>query len=204
MKPVGWEILSLRKDTLSRCIESKSPLVAPATIKSLIMSEAFRDLKWKVLEPLRRLFKDEVRQLGRSWGSWGNGFTSSFPGPGLGCDASENHKERLDYTSYVWSILHWEIRKVVFYDDICRPWPVCCGQERGVQGDERRTRGRFLACRNQRRAMTADWYRFLPDVFASAASRICNEVSGVNRVLYDITTSHRGPLSGNDDVLVSR
>lgn len=195
------EISFLAQGTLyPDVIESKSPSGGPsATIKSHHNVGGLpEDLKWKLLEPLRELFKDEVRQLGRELGLPEEMVSRHpFPGPGLGVRCvGEVTKERLDTLRDVDAIFIEEIRKAGLYDDIWQALACLLPVKSvGVQGDER-TYEEVCSLRavTSEDAMTADWYRFPPDVLQSAASRICNEVSGVNRVLYDITSKPPGTI----------
>jgi GMP synthase (glutamine-hydrolysing) len=157
-----------------------------------------KDLKWKLLEPLRSLFKDEVRELGRELGLPENMVNRHpFPGPGLGvrCIGAIT-KERLDTLRDVDDIFIEEITKAGLYGEI---WQALADllpvKSVGVQGDKRTYREVCtLRAVTSEDAMTADWYRMPPDVLQTIASRICNEVSGVNRVLYDITSKPPGTI----------
>jgi len=181
-------------------IESKSPSGGPsATIKSHHNVGGLpEDLKWELLEPLRELFKDEVRELGKELGLPDElVYRHPFPGPGLGVRCvGEITKERLDTLRDVDAIFIDEIRKAGLYGDIWQAL-ACLLPVRsvGVQGDERTYREVCtLRAVTSEDAMTADWYRFPPEVLQRAANRICNEVAGVNRVLYDITSKPPGTI----------
>ncbi|AEV28988.1 GMP synthase (glutamine-hydrolyzing) [Sphaerochaeta pleomorpha str. Grapes] len=195
------EISFLAQGTLyPDVIESKSPSGGPsATIKSHHNVGGLpEDLKWELLEPLRELFKDEVRQLGRELGLPEEMVTRHpFPGPGLGVRCvGEITKERLDTLRDVDAIFIDEIRKAGLYDDIWQALACLLPVKSvGVQGDER-TYEEVCSLRavTSEDAMTADWFRFPPEVLQRASSRICNEVSGVNRVLYDITSKPPGTI----------
>ncbi len=175
-------------------VESRSPFGGPtSTIKSHHNVGGLpEDLKWKLLEPLKELFKDEVRQLGRELGLPEELVDRHpFPGPGLGVRCiGEVTKERLDTLRDIDAIFIEEIRKAGLYGEI---WQALADllpvKSVGVQGDERTYREVCtLRAVTSADAMTADWYRLPYDVMQRCASRICNEVSGVNRVLYDITS----------------
>ncbi len=175
-------------------IESKSPTGGPSsTIKSHHNVGGLpEDLRWELLEPLKELFKDEVRELGRELGLPEELVSRHpFPGPGLGVRCiGEVTKERLDTLRDADAIFIEEIRKAGLYDKIWQALvdllPV---KSVGVQGDERTYREVCtLRAVTSEDAMTADWYRMPYDVMQKAALRICNEVPGVNRVLYDITS----------------
>ncbi len=195
------EISFLAQGTLyPDVIESKSPSGGPsATIKSHHNVGGLpEDLKWDLLEPLRELFKDEVRALGRELGLPEVLVSRHpFPGPGLGVRCvGEITKERLDTLRDVDAIFIDEIRNAGLYDDIWQALACLLPVKSvGVQGDER-TYEEVCSLRavTSEDAMTADWFRFPPDVLQRAASRICNEVAGVNRVLYDITSKPPGTI----------
>ena len=175
-------------------IESRSPSGGPSsTIKSHHNVGGLpEDLKWQLLEPLKDLFKDEVRALGKELGLPDElVYRHPFPGPGLGVRCiGEVTKERLDTLRDVDAIFIEEIRKAGLYDKI---WQALADllpvKSVGVQGDERTYREVCtLRAVTSEDAMTADWFRMPYDVLQRAASRICNEVPGVNRVLYDISS----------------
>ncbi len=195
------EISFLAQGTLyPDVIESKSPSGGPsATIKSHHNVGGLpEDLKWDLLEPLRELFKDEVRELGRELGLPEDMVNRHpFPGPGLGVRCvGEVTKTRLDTLRDVDAIFIEEIRSAGLYDDIWQALACLLPVKSvGVQGDER-TYEEVCSLRavTSEDAMTADWYRFPPEVLERAANRICNEVSGVNRVLYDITSKPPGTI----------
>ncbi len=181
-------------------IESRSPSGGPsATIKSHHNVGGLpEDLKWDLLEPLKELFKDEVRALGKELGLPDElVYRHPFPGPGLGVRCiGEVTKERLDTLRDVDAIFIEEIRKAGLYNKI---WQALADllpvKSVGVQGDERTYREVCtLRAVTSEDAMTADWYRMPYEVLQRAASRICNEVSGVNRVLYDITSKPPGTI----------
>ena len=175
-------------------IESKSPTGGPSsTIKSHHNVGGLpEDLKWQLLEPLKELFKDEVRALGKELGLPDElVYRHPFPGPGLGVRCiGEVTRERLDTLRDIDAIFIDEIRKAGLYRDIWQAFadllPV---KSVGVQGDERTYREVCtLRAVTSEDAMTADWYRMPYDVLQRASVRICNEVKGVNRVLYDISS----------------
>ena len=181
-------------------IESKSPTGGPSsTIKSHHNVGGLpEDLKWQLLEPLKELFKDEVRALGKELGLPDElVYRHPFPGPGLGVRCiGEVTKERLDTLRDIDDIFISEIRKAGLYNQI---WQALADllpvKSVGVQGDERTYREVCtLRAVTSEDAMTADWYRMPYDVLQRAAARICNEVRGVNRVLYDITSKPPGTI----------
>jgi GMP synthase (glutamine-hydrolysing) len=181
-------------------IESVSATGGPSvTIKSHHNVGGLPELmNLKLVEPLRELFKDEVRQLGRELGLpdeivWRH----PFPGPGLGvrCVGAIT-KERLDTLRAADAIFIEEIQKAGLYGDIWQAL-VCLLPVRsvGVQGDER-TYEEVCSLRavTSEDAMTADWFRFPPDVLQRVSNRICNEVKHINRVLYDVTSKPPGTI----------
>jgi GMP synthase (glutamine-hydrolysing) len=151
-----------------------------------------------LLEPLRELFKDEVRALGRELGLPETLVgRHPFPGPGLGVRCIGGiTRERLDTLRDADAIFIEEIRAAGLYDDIWQAL-VCLLPVRsvGVQGDER-TWEEVCSLRavTSEDAMTADWFRFPPDVLQRVSNRICNEVRGINRVLYDVTSKPPGTI----------
>lgn len=152
----------------------------------------------QLLEPLRELFKDEVRALGRELGLPADIVgRHPFPGPGLGVRCvGEITRERLDTLRDADSIFIDEIKKAGLYEEIWQAL-VCLLPVRsvGVQGDER-TYEEVCSLRavTSEDAMTADWYRFPEDVLQRISNRICNEVQHINRVLYDVTSKPPGTI----------
>ncbi len=181
-------------------IESVSATGGPsATIKSHHNVGGLpEDMNLELLEPLRELFKDEVRALGRELGLPEEIVgRHPFPGPGLGVRCiGEITRERLDTLREADAIFIDEIKKAGLYDDIWQAL-VCLLPVRsvGVQGDER-TYEEVCSLRavTSEDAMTADWFRFPPEVLQRVASRICNEVKHINRVLYDVTSKPPGTI----------
>ncbi|MBN2309827.1 MAG: glutamine-hydrolyzing GMP synthase [Candidatus Hydrogenedentes bacterium] len=155
-------------------------------------------MKLALLEPLRELFKDEVRALGTELGLPDDiVMRHPFPGPGLGVRCvGEVTKERLDTLREADAIFIDEIKAAGLYGDIWQAL-VCLLPVRsvGVQGDER-TYEEVCSLRavTSEDAMTADWFRFPPEVLQRTANRICNEVKHINRVLYDITSKPPGTI----------
>jgi len=151
-----------------------------------------------LIEPLRELFKDEARAVGKELGLpdeivWRH----PFPGPGLGvrCVGAVT-RERLDTLREADAIFVEEIKAAGLYNQIWQGL-VCLLPVRsvGVQGDER-TYEEVCSIRavTSEDAMTADWFRFPPEVLQRVANRICNEVKHINRVLYDITSKPPGTI----------
>jgi len=175
-------------------IESASPRGGPSvTIKTHHNVGGLRpDLPWKLIEPLRELFKDEVRQVGRELGLPEEIVgRHPFPGPGLAIRVlGPVTEERLDLLRRVDAIYIDEIRAAGLYDRIWQAFAVLLPiRSVGVMGDGR-TYDHVVALRavTSRDGMTADWFPFPHDVLANISSRIINEVKGVNRVTYDVSS----------------
>jgi len=150
------------------------------------------DMKFKLIEPLRELFKDEVRNVGRELGLPEELVgRHPFPGPGLAIRVlGAVSKQRLDVLREADAIYLDEIHAAGLYNDIWQAFAVLLPVSSvGVMGDSR-TYENVVALRavTSRDGMTADWFPFPPDVLARASSRIINEVRGVNRVCYDISS----------------
>jgi GMP synthase (glutamine-hydrolysing) len=150
------------------------------------------DMKFELVEPLRTLFKDEVRQVGRELGLPEEMVgRHPFPGPGLAIRVlGEVTRERLDTLREVDAVYLEEIRDAGLYDDIWQAFAVLLPVKSvGVTGDAR-TYENVTALRavNSRDGMTADWYPFPYEVLARISTRIINEVAGVNRVCYDVSS----------------
>ena len=146
----------------------------------------------KLIEPFRELFKDEVRSVGTQLGLpddliWRH----PFPGPGLAVRVvGEITKERLDVLREADLVFVEEIKKAGLYRDIWQGFIVLLPVKSvGVMGDER-TYDHTVAVRavSSVDGMTADWFRMPHDVLAKISSRITNEVRGINRVVYDISS----------------
>lgn len=156
------------------------------------------DLRFELIEPLRELFKDEVRALGKELGLPDEVvYRHPFPGPGLGIRCiGEVTRERLDTLRDIDAIFIEEIREAGLYGEIWQALACLLPVKSvGVQGDER-TYEEVCSLRavTSEDAMTADWFRFPPEVLQRASNRICNEVARVNRVLYDITSKPPGTV----------
>jgi GMP synthase (glutamine-hydrolysing) len=150
------------------------------------------DLPFRIIEPLRWLFKDEVRKLGKELGLPGVVIgRHPFPGPGLAVrilgEVTENRLERLREAD---AIYIEEIRKGGFYDQIWQAFAVLLPvQSTGVMGDQR-TYENVIVLRavTSRDGMTADWFPYPPEFLGKVSRRIINEVDGVNRVAYDVSS----------------
>jgi GMP synthase (glutamine-hydrolysing) len=175
-------------------IESMSPRGGPSvTIKTHHNVGGLKPgMKFELVEPLRELFKDEVRQVGRELGLPEEIVgRHPFPGPGLAIRVlSDVTREKLDTLRQADAIYLEEIREAELYDDIWQAFAVLLPVKSvGVMGDFR-TYANVVALRavTSRDGMTADWYPFPHDVLARISSRIINEVRGVNRVVYDVSS----------------
>jgi GMP synthase (glutamine-hydrolysing) len=155
-------------------------------------------MNMKLVEPLRELFKDEVRALGREL-DLPEAFVGRhpFPGPGLAirCPAEITH-EKLDILRLADEIFIEEIRRAGLYDDIWQAFAVILPVKTvGVMGDYR-TYEHVVGLRavGSTDGMTADFYPFDMKFLAHVATRIINEVKGVNRVVYDVTSKPPGTI----------
>jgi GMP synthase (glutamine-hydrolysing) len=157
------------------------------------------DLQFELIEPLRKLFKDEVRQVGRELGlPEGIVGRQPFPGPGLGIRiVGEVTKERLDLLREADAIAREELTAAGLDGEIWQCPVVLLADVRsvGVQGDGR-TYGHPIVLRpvSSEDAMTADWSRLPYEVLARISTRITNEVADVNRVVLDVTSKPPGTI----------
>ncbi len=175
-------------------IESVSPSGSPsATIKTHHNVGGLKPgMRFKLIEPLRELFKDEVRNVGRELGLPEEMVgRHPFPGPGLAIRIlSDVTREKLDLLRAADAIYLEEIRAAGLYDDIWQAFAVLLPvRSVGVMGDER-TYEHVLGLRavTSVDGMTADWYAFPHEVLAKISNRIINSVSGINRVVYDVSS----------------
>ena len=181
-------------------IESVSATGGPSvTIKSHHNVGGLPDyMKLKLVEPLRELFKDEVRALGRELGL-PPAFVGRhpFPGPGLAIRIpGEITAEKLEILRKADTIYLDEIRKAGLYDQIWQAFAVLLPVKTvGVMGDGR-TYDHVCALRavTSSDGMTADYYPFEHSFLARTATRIVNEVRGINRVVYDVTSKPPGTI----------
>ncbi len=155
-------------------------------------------MNMKLVEPLRELFKDEVRALGRELGL-PDAFVGRhpFPGPGLAIRCpGEITAEKLDILRLADEIFIEEIRRAGLYDDVWQAFAVILPVKTvGVMGDGR-TYDYVVALRavTSTDGMTADFYPFDMGFIGHVATRIINEVKGVNRVVYDVTSKPPGTI----------
>jgi len=174
-------------------IESVSFKGPSATIKSHHnVGGLLKRMRLKLIEPLRELFKDEVRVLGRELGMPEEIIgRHPFPGPGLAIRIiGEVTRPRLDVLRKADSIVLEEIKRAGLYNELWQAFAVLLPVKSvGVMGDER-TYENVVALRavNSVDGMTADWARLPYDVLGKISSRIINEVRGVNRVVFDISS----------------
>ncbi|HUU55909.1 MAG TPA: glutamine-hydrolyzing GMP synthase [bacterium] len=174
-------------------IESRSVKGPSDTIKTHHNVGGLPDeLPFELLEPLADLFKDEVRAVGRELGLPEKVVgRHPFPGPGLAVRCiGEVTPEKLAMLRRADAILREEITEAGVYDDIAQALAVLLPVKSvGVMGDERTYENACaLRCVTTADFMTADWYRMCHELMAQISSRITNEVAGVNRVVYDVTS----------------
>lgn len=179
-------------------IESTSQKGPSAVIKTHHNLELGELMHLGLIEPLRELFKDEVRVLGEELGLprellWRH----PFPGPGLAIRIlGEITKERLTVLRQADAIVLDELRKAEWYDKVWQAFAVLLPVKSvGVMGDER-TYENVVAIRGvtSRDAMTADWAQIPYELLGEISNRIIGEVRGVNRVVYDITSKPPGTI----------
>jgi GMP synthase (glutamine-hydrolysing) len=175
-------------------IESTSPIGAPSSrIKSHHNVAGLpQQMKLKLLEPLRDLFKDEVRQIAKELGLPETIiFRQPFPGPGLAIRIiGEVSPQRLNLLREVDRRVIEEIRNAGLYEQVWQSFAILLPiKSVGIKGDERTYENVVaLRCVSSIDAMTADWVRLPFEVLEKIAHRIINEVKGVNRVVYDISS----------------
>jgi GMP synthase (glutamine-hydrolysing) len=180
-------------------IESVSVKGPAATIKSHHNVGGLpADLKFKLIEPLRELFKDEVRVVGRELGLDEDIVSRQpFPGPGLAVRiVGEVTPERLRMVREADAIVVDEVRAAGLYTQLWQSFAVLLPVASvGVMGDAR-TYASTIAVRavESEDGMTADWARLPAEVLERVATRIVNEVKGVNRVVFDITSKPPGTI----------
>ncbi len=149
-------------------------------------------LKFKLIEPLKFLFKDEVRKLGKELGLPDEIlYRHPFPGPGLAVRIiGEITKSRLELLKKADKIIEEEIKQAGWYEKVWQCFGVLLPVKTvGIMGDKR-TYENVLAirCVESQDAMTADWVKLPYDLLGKISNRIINEVRGINRVVYDISS----------------
>jgi len=175
-------------------IESASPIGSPsAKIKTHHNVGGLpKDLKLKLIEPLRDLFKDETREIAKHLGLPESIIhRQPFPGPGLAVRIiGEVTKERADILREADERVMEEIKKAGLYEQIWQSFAVLLPVKTvGVMGDKRSYENVIaLRCVTSSDGMTADWVRLPYEVLEKISNRIINEVKGVNRVVYDISS----------------
>jgi GMP synthase (glutamine-hydrolysing) len=180
-------------------IESTSFKGPSATIKSHHnVGGLLKKMKLKLVEPLRELFKDEVRLLGKELGMPDEViYRHPFPGPGLAIRCiGDITQERLEILRKADAIVLEEIKKAGLYSSLWQAFAVLLPVKTvGVMGDSR-TYDNVIAvrCVESVDGMTADWSKVPYKVLGSISGRIINEVKGVNRVVYDITSKPPGTI----------
>lgn len=180
-------------------IESTSFKGPSATIKSHHnVGGLLKKMKLQLIEPLRELFKDEVRLLGKELGMPDEIINRHpFPGPGLAIRCiGDITRQKIDTLRKADAIVLEEIKRFGLYNDIWQAFAVLLPvRSVGVMGDER-TYENVIAVRavTSLDGMTADWAKIPYGVMESISNRIINEVKGVNRVVYDITSKPPGTI----------
>jgi GMP synthase (glutamine-hydrolysing) len=213
-KVIGYEFIAVFEEQASS-IENAKFLAQGTLYPDVIESVSFKGpsavikshhnvgglperMKLALVEPLRELFKDEVRQLGLELGLprhmvW----RQPFPGPGLAVRClGPLTRQRLDVLRAADAIIEQEIRMAGLYESIWQSFGVLLPVKSvGVMGDAR-TYEEALAVRavHSRDGMTADWVPLPYEVLGTISSRIINEVRGINRVVYDITSKPPGTI----------
>lgn len=180
-------------------IESVSVKGPSATIKSHHNVGGLPEkMNLKLIEPLRELFKDEVRSVGKVLGIPSHLLNRHpFPGPGLAVRIlGEVNPEQLHYVREADAIFIQTLRDFDYYDKVWQAFAVLLPiRTVGVMGDER-TYDQVIALRavTSQDGMTADWAKLPSELLNHASNRIINEVKGVNRVVYDVSTKPPGTI----------
>jgi GMP synthase (glutamine-hydrolysing) len=180
-------------------IESVSVKGPSATIKSHHNVGGLpRKMKWKLIEPFRELFKDEVRAIGRELGLEEEFIMRHpFPGPGLAVRIPGSVTgEQLDKLREADAILIEELKNFNIYNKIWQAFVVLLPVKSvGVMGDVRTyENAAIIRMVESVDGMTADWYPAEPEFLKKVANRIVNEVKGINRVAYDLTSKPPGTI----------
>jgi len=157
-----------------------------------------KDMNFELVEPLKELFKDEVRTLGLNMGVDKSFILQHpFPGPGLAVRiVGEVTRERLEILRGADAVLLEEIKRARLYNRLWQAFTVLLPVRTvGVMGD-RRTYQRVVVVRLVQSVdgMTANWFHAAPELLSRISSRIVNEIQGVNRVVYDITSKPPGTI----------
>jgi GMP synthase (glutamine-hydrolysing) len=160
--------------------------------------DMIKNMKLELIEPFREIFKDEVRAIGKELRLPEEIIhRQPFPGPGLAVRClGPVSRERLDLLRKADAIIKEEIVKAGLYRELWQSFAVLLPvRSVGIMGDNR-TYSQVIALRavHSQDGMTADWARLPYDVLASISTRIVNEVSGINRVVYDITSKPPGTI----------
>ena len=199
-KSAGEEIAWLVQGTLYPDVIESSSVKGPSqTIKSHHNVGGLpADMKLKLIEPLRDLFKDEVRRIGKDLGMPAEILERQpFPGPGLAVRIlGEVTADRVAILQRADQIVIEEIRRAGLYTKIWQSFAVLLPINTvGVMGDQR-TYANACAIRavSSEDGMTADWYSLPSEVLRTISSRIVSEVRGINRVVYDITSKPPGTI----------
>jgi len=175
-------------------IESVSPTGGPSRkIKSHHNVGGLpAEMKLRLIEPLREIFKDEVRQIARQMGLPENIVQRQpFPGPGLAVRIiGEVNRERLDLLREIDKRVNEEISKSGLYEQVWQSFAILLPiKSVGIMGDERTYENvAAVRCVSSFDGMTADWVKLPYEVLERISNRIINEVRGINRVVYDISS----------------
>ena len=157
-----------------------------------------KKMNWKLIEPLRELFKDEVREIGRELGLEEEFvMRHPFPGPGLAVRIPGSiTREQLHKLREADAILIEELKRFKIYNDVWQAFVVLLPVKTvGVMGDERTyENAAIIRMVESVDGMTADWYPASPEFLKKVANRIVNEVKGLNRVAYDLTSKPPGTI----------
>jgi GMP synthase (glutamine-hydrolysing) len=180
-------------------IESVSVKGPSATIKSHHNVGGLpKKMNWQLIEPLRQLFKDEVRGIGRELGLEEEFvLRHPFPGPGLAVRIPGSiTREQLDKLREADAILIEELKNFNIYNEVWQAFVVLLPVKTvGVMGDERTyENAAIIRLVESVDGMTADWYPADPTFLKKVANRIVNEVKGINRVAYDLTSKPPGTI----------
>ena len=155
-------------------------------------------MEFELIEPLRELFKDEVRNVGKELGLPDKLINRHpFPGPGLGVRIiGEVNRERVAILQEADDIYIKLLHEEGLYDEIWQAFAILIPvQTVGVMGDQR-TYENLLGLRavTSTDGMTADWYHMPPEVLSKISNKIVNSVKGINRVAYDVTSKPPGTI----------